>query len=120
MDSTHKSHPPTSFDMNEHATPSDYTLLPGEQIRSITEHPLRVHSERASTVKELLRLTRATHTNEIGKTGPSIASLALEIDTPIIHGSSEHLHLYEVVFGRDSLRVAIDLFNARRTPGYGI
>ena len=112
MDNTYRTDQPKSFDMNEFINRSDYTLLPGEQIRSITEHPLRVHSERASTVKELLRLTRATHTNEIGKTGPSIASLALEIDTPIIHGSSEHLHLYEVVFGRDSLRVAIDLISS--------
>lgn len=90
----------------------NYPLLPGESIRSITKHPERIHNRYPSSVRELLRLTRSQHIDDIGKTGPSIASLALESETGIINPDDEHLHLYEVVFGRDSLRVAIDLINS--------
>lgn len=90
----------------------EYPLLPGEVIRSITRHPARIHDQKPSTIRELLRLTRAQHIDEIGKTGPSIASLALESGKQVNNPDDEHLHLYEVVFGRDSLRVAIDLINS--------
>jgi len=89
-----------------------YDLLPGETILAITEHPVRRRERHPSTTKELLRLTRAQHINDIGKAGPSIASLALEPEVGIDNPDNEHLHLYEVVFGRDSLRVAIDLINS--------
>lgn len=89
-----------------------YNLLPGETVRSITEHPLRMHDKRPSSTRELLRLTRSNHINEIGKSGPSIASLALEHELKETAKTPEHLRLYEVVFGRDSLRVAIDLISS--------
>lgn len=93
---------------------SEYPLLPGETLRSITKHPPREHTERPSSTRELLRLTRAKHIDEIGFTGPSVASLALEshIKNEISGDAPDHLRLYEVVFGRDSLRVAIDLISS--------
>ena len=87
----------------------DYPLLPGEQLISIVDHPVRQHQKIPSTTEQILRLTRATHTAEIGQTGPSLAAIALansDDDTP------GHLKLYEAVFGRDSLRVAIDLMSS--------
>lgn len=89
-----------------------YRLFPGEKIRSITEHRRRIHTEEPSTIKELLRLTRARDIDEIGKSGPSIASLALDSTVEAVEATPEHLRLYEVVFGRDSLRVAIDLISS--------
>lgn len=109
------SHPPFSTEHIQAIEPiveTSYPLLNGEHVRSITDHPQRVHSERPSTIKELLRLTRADHVDNIGKTGPSIASLALETEVLLPADGTDHLHLYEVVFGRDSLRVAIDLISS--------
>lgn len=97
---------------NELVASLDYDLLPGETILSITQTPARRHERHPSTIRELLRLTRAQHIDDIGKTGPSIASLALEAEPGIHNPDNEHLHLFEVVFGRDSLRVAIDLINS--------
>lgn len=83
-----------------------YPLLPGEKILSIEDHPLRVYPERPSSVEQLLRLTRSKHIYEIGDNGPSVASLAMPAETVGYEADTEYLHLYEVVFGRDSLRVA--------------
>lgn len=88
-----------------------YRLFSGETIRSVTEHPLRVHNKIPSSTRELLRLTRSNRTDDIGSSGPSIASLAMESGLQEAR-PPEHLRLYEVVFGRDSLRVAIDLINS--------
>lgn len=80
----------------------------------------------------MLRLTSARSARDIGEYGPSVASLALaELNKkPLIaaalpklqryYSSTQqnvpaHLRLYEVVFGRDSLRVAIDLINSYPT-----
>ncbi len=57
----------------------------------------------------MLRLTRANEPGEIGKAGPAVAALARTLHD---HETPEHLRLYEVVFGRDSLRVAIDLISS--------
>ncbi len=87
---------------HERSTTYPY-LLEGESLHGpIIDHPLRIFTKAPSSTEQLLRLTRATRTAEIGRTGPSLAALALD-DAP------EHLRLYEAVFGRDSLRVAIDL-----------
>lgn len=93
----------------EVSSTQSYPLLPGEELHSITPHPRRINSERPSSTKELLRLTRALHVDEIGKSGPSIASLPLESSESPFTPTPDHLRLYETVFGRDSLRVAIDL-----------
>lgn len=79
-------------------------LLPGEQIVSRTQHPERLRHRQPSTSEQLLRLTRAVRLEDIGQTGPTVAALSFETET-----TPDHLRLYEVVFGRDSLRVAIDL-----------
>ncbi len=105
--------------MDQYETPAPFEqfhdrshpLLPGEELRSITPHPLRTSTERASSTKQLLRLTKALHIDDIGKAGPSIASLPLEL-SEVTTPTPDHLRLYEVVFGRDSLRVAIDLIGS--------
>jgi glycogen debranching enzyme len=103
-----------------------YKLLPGEQIVDVVEHTPRLFEKIPSSKEQLLRLTHARHTEEIGKYGPSLASLAFEVSarTSVPTGESplhtldselpapEHLRLYEAVFGRDSLRVAIDLITS--------
>jgi glycogen debranching enzyme len=71
----------------------------------------------------MMRLTNAPTPDQIGEYGPSVASLAFDVSarTSVSPNQSplrvdedhlpapEHLRLYEVVFGRDSLRVAIEL-----------
>ena len=87
-----------------------YPLLPGEKLVSITNHPPRIFTHlQPSSIREILRLTRANSPNEIGRAGPSVAALAFEEATT---DAPEHLRLYETVFGRDSLRVAIDLISS--------
>lgn len=96
----------------ESELPENFRLLPGEELVACTHvlelvqkleqrHPLK----RLSSLHELTRLTGAPTAAEIGSFGPAIASLALESELP----ASEHQELYSVVFGRDSLRVALDL-----------
>lgn len=95
--------------MDQYETPAPFEqfhdrshpLWPGEELRSITPHPLRTSTERASSTKQLLRLTKALHIDDIGKAGPSIASLPLEL-SEVTTPTPDHLRLYEVVFGRDS------------------
>lgn len=89
-------------------TKNEYPLLPGETLLHIEHHPARaLPNEQPSSLREILRLTRARTPDEIGKSGPSVAALAY---TGPDH-TPEHLKLYNVVFGRDSLRVAIDLIS---------
>lgn len=90
--------------------PDDITLLPDERLLNVVYHEERNFGRVPSSLEQILRLTGAQLEEEIGKRHPSVASLALNDvgsdDAP------EHLHLYEVVFGRDSLRVAIDLVSS--------
>lgn len=90
--------------------PSDYRLLDGESVLRVHNHPERTRSEyKPSSIREMLRLTRSTSPNDIGKAGPAVAAMAL----PTLSGETpEHLKLYETIFGRDSLRVAIDLISS--------
>lgn len=102
----------------------DLKLLDGEIIHKIIPHPQRLFLTHPSSLQEMMRLTNASATHEIGFNGPSIASLAFDVSqqTSVPPGLSpleeyaeetipapDHLRLYEVVFGRDSLRVAIEL-----------
>jgi len=107
MDPVRQEHHALSYP--EKDTVYTYSLLPGEELRSITTHPTRIHTERPSSIQQLLRLTRSLSVNDIGRTGPSIASLSLDSQSDDDSTTPEHLRLYEVIFGRDSLRVAIDL-----------
>ncbi|MDB5179464.1 MAG: hypothetical protein JWN12_96 [Candidatus Saccharibacteria bacterium] len=88
-----------------------YPLLPGERLLSITHHTPTSHLENPSSVQQLLRLTESEHIGDIGSAGPALASLAMSPDSDAPTENSEHLHLYEAIFGRDSLRAASDLID---------
>jgi glycogen debranching enzyme len=111
--------------------PPTYKLLPGEKLAAVIPHTLREFEHVPSSLEQIMRLTRSPSPHQIGEHGPSVASLAFDVsvktsvapgesplDDPTIgHSLShlpapEHLRLYEVVFGRDSLRVAIDLISS--------
>ena len=84
--------------------PTGFHLLPHEELLAVTSHEPRHPTRRPSSLRELYRLTRASRYADIGDYGPALASLALEgAATP------DHQGLYSVVFGRDALRVAIEL-----------
>lgn len=92
-----------------------FTLLDGERLLlPVITHDKREVTATPSSLQQMLRLTRAGSEDEIGKFGPSVAALALETNA-LLNPSSDtpsHLRLYEVNFGRDSLRVAIDLISS--------
>lgn len=93
--------------------PPDFRLLPGERLLNVVKPKRNRAPHPPSSLDEILRLTRAKHESEIGEFGPSIAALALETISFENEGAlPEHLRLYEVIFGRDSLRVAIDLISS--------
>lgn len=88
--------------------PDGYPLLEGETLLYIEHHePRQLPYDQPSSLREILRLTHAKTPDEIGQTGPSLAAISYDLagDAP------DHLRLYNVVFGRDSLRVAIDLMS---------
>ncbi len=80
-------------------------ILKGESIISIVESPERLPSRPPSELRELYRLAQVKLHDEVGEFGPILASISLESDTD----TSLDLHRYEALFGRDALRVAIDL-----------
>ena len=82
----------------------DLALLPGEEITNIAQSPERISTTPPSTLRELYRLAQAKINSEVGEFGPILASLSSEGDS-----DSPELHRYEALFGRDSLRVAMDL-----------
>lgn len=112
-----------------HPLPSsaDYKLLPGEKLLDIETFPLRHFEHHPSTIEQIKRLTNSPDSGRIGESGPSIASLAFDVSSqtsvnpdisPLDDNEAnqssipDHLRLYEVLFGRDSLRVAIDLISS--------
>lgn len=87
--------------------PEQFRLLPGEHIiPPVITYPSDSPSTTPSSLKQMTRLTHARIAAEIGKFGPSNAAISLSPEAP------EHLRLYETLFGRDSLRVAIDLISS--------
>lgn len=111
------------------ALPDDFHLLPGETLLEdkTVYQPMRKFDRVPSSLEQMMRLTSSRSSYTLGRNGPSIAALALE-DVPsnkiAIQGlaflkknftrplAPGHLRLYEAVFGRDSLRVAIDLLSS--------
>ena len=95
--------------------PTGFKLLPGEHLLlPVITHDKREFTHPPSSLEQILRLTRSGHPDEIGKNGPSIAALAFE-KVVAANESTEipsHLRLYEIFFGRDGLRVAIDLISS--------
>ena len=110
--------------------PPDFKLLPGESVLEVITHTRREFEHVPSSLEQMMRLTRSPSPDAIGAHGPSVASLAFEVsmktsvepdESPLDYANGEmpmhlpapdHLRLYEVVFGRDSLRVAIDLISS--------
>lgn len=96
---------------DEHtALPKNFRLLPGEKLLHVKSFEATKPKDKPSSLREFYRLTSATNDSEVGVNGPAVAALAVEGNGSI----PEHQGLYSVVFGRDSLRVAIDL--ARHYP----
>lgn len=105
---------------------SHLKLLPGESVIDIIVHEPREFDHAPSSLQQMMRLTGSSHPHEIGENGPSVASLAFNVsvqtsvpeghspleETTTIDEAPDHLRLYEVLFGRDSLRVAIDLISS--------
>ena len=95
-----------------------YPLLPGESIlQPVIAHAPRSRKTLPSSLQQILRLTRSNDDNHIGKTGPSLAAIAFEatdfdMGEHVNYEAPTHLRLYEALFGRDSLRVAIDLISS--------
>jgi glycogen debranching enzyme len=85
--------------------PGKIRLLDGERIVNVQIFDSRHPRRPPSAIKELRRLTSTTGSSKVGDNGPSIAALSYESDI----AQPDHQGLYSVVFGRDSLRVAIDL-----------
>lgn len=110
--------------------PAAFKLLPGERVLSVVAHTARTFDDVPSSLQQMMRLTRSPSPESIGQHGPSVASLAFDVsmrtsvdpgESPLDHANGkpfthmpapEYLRLYEVVFGRDSLRVAIDLISS--------
>jgi glycogen debranching enzyme len=91
--------------------PTGFKLLRGEHLlQPIINHDVREFIHPPSSLQQILRLTGAERPEDIGKYGPSIAALAFDMQTQGEKAMTpEHLDLYKTLFGRDSLRVAIDL-----------
>jgi glycogen debranching enzyme len=77
-------------------------LLPGERLEAVQELDLRDPEAMPDALDELCKLTGVERPEEIGLNGPAIGARVTE------HNEGEAaLRLFEVVFGRDSLTVAL-------------
>lgn len=86
----------------------DVKLLPGERILSIEELDLVDPPTMPDALEELCKLTGVERPEEIGENGPAIGARATDANA-----GEAAMRLFEVVFGRDSLTVALvvsDLF----------
>jgi len=81
-------------------------LLDGEQIIKVEDFNFIYPQSEPSALHELTRLAGVKSAEEIGDFGPVVGGQAFDH-----HQSIDHLRRFEVVFGRDSLRVAMDLLN---------
>jgi glycogen debranching enzyme len=83
-------------------------LLPGERIERVQELDLVDPPTPPDALDELCILTGVERPEEIGENGPAIGARVTEANA-----GEEALRLFEIVFGRDSLTVALvvaDLF----------
>lgn len=87
-----------------------FRLLDGERVESIEAFERRAFNSDPSSLEQIVRLTNSPNADSIGEGGPSLASLSL--GDLAVAATPDHLKLYEVLFGRDSLRVAIDLISS--------
>src|SRR5215471_11650203 len=83
-------------------------LLPGERLESVQELDLRDPETMPDALDELCKLTGVERPEEIGMNGPAVGARVTDANA-----GEDALRLFEVVFGRDSLTVALvvaDLF----------
>jgi glycogen debranching enzyme len=83
-------------------------LLPGERLEAVQVLDLRDPETMPDPLDELCKLTGVDRPDEIGLNGPAVAARVTEQNA-----GEAALRLFEVVFGRDSLTVALvvgDLF----------
>jgi glycogen debranching enzyme len=83
-------------------------LLEGEELREVKEFDESPPSRQPSTLYDMVLLGRVQSAKELGDSGPVLAALSI--------GRDEHapdFRKYEAVFGRDALRVALDLIHYR-------
>jgi glycogen debranching enzyme len=83
-------------------------LLPGERIEAVEELDLRDPPTMPDALEELCKLTGVERPEEIGLNGPAVGARVTEQNA-----GEAALRLFEIVFGRDSLTVALvvgDLF----------
>src|SRR5215471_20780249 len=83
-------------------------LLPGERIEAVQELDLRDPEKMPDALEQLCKLTGVERPEEIGLNGPAVGARVTEENA-----GEAALRLFEVVFGRDSLTVALvvaDLF----------
>jgi glycogen debranching enzyme len=83
-------------------------LLPGERLEAVQELDLRDPETMPDSLEELCKLTGVERPEEIGLNGPAVGARVTEQNA-----AESALRLFEVVFGRDSLTVALvvgDLF----------
>lgn len=106
-----------SFDPNDVESRSDRRdevpdiipyLLPGEIVVHVEQFDLQPShtSNPVSVIKAIHRLSNTSLNEDVGQNGPVVAA----ISTPE-NGDVEELQLFDVLFGRDSLRVALDLLD---------
>lgn len=81
-------------------------LLPGETLIKAEDIPEYIPTQSPSSLRELQRLAQVKAEGEVGAFGPSLAAIALERPN---EQASPELRKYETLFGRDSLRVALDV-----------
>jgi glycogen debranching enzyme len=79
-------------------------LLPGERLEQVQELDLVDPPAMPDPLTELCKLAGVERPEEIGDNGPAIASRATEANA-----DEPALRLFEIVFGRDSLTVALIL-----------
>jgi glycogen debranching enzyme len=80
------------------------SLLPGERIVYSRDIPEVAPKKKFSSLIEVERLSLAKNATQVGDFGPVLASESMGG-----HRHEPELRRYEAVFGRDSLRVALDL-----------
>lgn len=79
-------------------------LFKGEKVIYVMPSLPRSGRPKPSTLHEIYSLTHAHNYDEVGAMGPIYAATTFEPDE-----DRPELHLYETIYGRDSLRVSLNL-----------
>lgn len=98
--------PEAAPDLRDQVPDLEPYLLDEEKVIYVSKRIPRRLEKPPSGLEEFYALTGATNSNDVGSNGPALASKALENTE-----ADAELRLYEAVFGRDSLRVAINMLD---------